>query len=192
MKKPTKILLLTAFLASSLFSEYTIEEGQSRTSLEKFNRVVEKEQNPWIKQMLICEREWTFYAKTGDVNKCLKAADMVLALKGKNLSERELSFTSGNDENSINKQASDYFNSAGLIYGEQGDFKNKIKMYEKAASLGSSISTVNLGLAYHYGRGVQKNHIKAFEYYKKALQLGSPHAQNQIQMLCKESPWACK
>lgn len=181
-------------LTNGLLSAETVDEAQAKFSVEGLNYAINQQKFPWIKQMLICEREWTYYAKTGDPKKCLKAAEMVLALKGKTapFSSYELQYLNGKDDSSISKQAAQYVNSAGLIYGEQGDYKNQIKMYEKASNLGNAAASMNLGKLYYFGENVQKNHFKAFEYFKKSLNQGYSDAQVGIEAVCKESPWACK
>jgi TPR repeat protein len=45
---------------------------------------------------------------------------------------------------------------------------------------------------YYLGQGVKKNKIKAYQYLMKSAQQGNSVAQNRLDILCKESPWACK
>ncbi len=48
--------------------------------------------------------------------------------------------------------------------------------YQKAAEQGSSTALFNLGLIYHYGRGVVKDIPKAIEFYVKSAELGDDTA----------------
>jgi len=52
----------------------------------------------------------------------------------------------------------------------------------------SSIS-YNTGQMYFFG---QDNKIKAYEYWYKAAKYGHKDAQNNLNLLCKQYPWACK
>lgn len=171
-----KILVSLFFVTCSLFG----------VTFDDYSRLIENEKFPWIKQVLICERDSKLNPKNADANVCLKAADMVLALKGKNLSDHEKLI--GEDD----KKAGTHFFNAGVIYGAQGDMKNKVIMYEKATEYKIKNAFYNLGIAYYYGEGVAENHIKAYEYFKEALKLGYADAQNAIEVVCRKSPWACK
>ena len=51
---------------------------------------------------------------------------------------------------------------------------------------------VNLGVKYHKGKGVPLNKIKAYELYLQAARQGNENAQRNLDILCKDSPWACK
>ena len=48
---------------------------------------------------------------------------------------------------------------------------------------------LNTGVLYKYS---DKNYLKAYQYYMKAAKLGSTQAQINLDILCKEHPWACK
>lgn len=173
-----KILVSLFFVTCSLFG----------VTLAEYSRLIENEKIPWIKQVLICERDTELNPKYADANVCLKAADMVLALKGKKLSDHEKIVV----RDGIEKSTGIYFFHAGVIYGAQGDKKNEVIMYEKAIEYKVKNAFYNLGISYYYGEGVAKNHIKAYEHFKEALKLGYADAQNSIEIVCKESPWACK
>jgi hypothetical protein len=47
----------------------------------------------------------------------------------------------------------------------------------------------NAGILYKYS---DKNYLKAYEYYMKAAKLGNINAQKNLNIMCKENPWACK
>ena len=58
-----------------------------------------------------------------------------------------------------------------------------VKWFEKAASQDNITGLTNSGVAYHFGKGVDRDYEKAFKYYKKAVDQGSAHAENYIGML---------
>lgn len=45
---------------------------------------------------------------------------------------------------------------------------------------------------YYMGQGVKKDKIKSYQYLLKAAKQGDSKAQNNLDILCKNSPWACK
>lgn len=171
-----KILVSLFFVTCSLFG----------VTLDDYSRLIENEKIPWIKQVLICERDTELNPKNADANVCLKAADMVLTLEGKNLSDHE-KLISEDD-----RKAGTHFYNAGVIYGAQGDKKNEFMMYKKATEYKIKNAFYNLGIARYYGEGVGRNHLKAYEYFKEALKFGHADAQNAIEVVCHKSPWACK
>jgi len=48
---------------------------------------------------------------------------------------------------------------------------------------------LNIGLLYDESKG---DKLKAYEYYMKAARLGNIQAQKNLNIMCKESSWACK
>jgi len=50
----------------------------------------------------------------------------------------------------------------------------------------------NLGTCYATGKGVKLNKPKAYQYYLQAVKEGSVEAQQNLDLLCKKSSWACK
>lgn len=168
-----------------------ISSGVLATTLEEYNELIKIAKIPWEKQVLICERETHINAKNADVKECLKAADMILALKGKQLDLSKLTRMYG----TVEKAAAAYFNNAGGIYEAHGDCNNATIMYEKAAKQKNPDAINNLGSLYFGGKCFSIsdiNDIKAFQYYKEALSLGAESAQHNLDLLCKESPRACK
>lgn len=52
---------------------------------------------------------------------------------------------------------------------------------------------VKLGVIYQWGgHGVKVEKLKSYQEYMKGAKMGNPDAQNNLDALCKESPWACK
>jgi TPR repeat protein len=45
---------------------------------------------------------------------------------------------------------------------------------------------------YYNGQGVKVNKTKAYELLLKAAKEGNSTAQENLDIVCKESPWACK
>ena len=89
--------------------------------------------------------------------------------------------------------ASMYYN-AGNIYREIEDYSNEVKMYKKALEIlpNYANANINLGLSYYFGKGIETNKIKTYEHWRIAAKQGDQSAQKNLDILCKESPWACK
>jgi len=49
-----------------------------------------------------------------------------------------------------------------------------------------------LGLFYYGTEGLEQNKIMAYEWLLKAARNGNENAQELLDMLCSNSPWACK
>lgn len=64
--------------------------------------------------------------------------------------------------------------------------------FEKASTKGFEQANVSLGLLYVKGRGVQENRNTAYKYWKKAAERGNTDAQNNLNQLCSNTPWACE
>lgn len=196
-----KVLLIGLFSGVSLCA----------TDLETFNKNITEAKHPDLKQMLRCEREAAFIKK--NPQECLKAADLFLASRKKVTSTTHYRVGFYNSEWSIidlkiylpetaNKTdkefidefvASSYWN-AGVIYSNLGEHEKEVKMYKKCLEFDSKHSYAynTLGFIYATGQGVKMDKYKAYEYYTTAAKLGNEHAQNNLDILCKESPWACK
>ncbi len=87
-------------------------------------------------------------------------------------------------------------NASYLSEGEQasGNGSNKLaaKLYKKACDSGFANGCNKLGLSYYNGRGVNQNKIKAYQYWLKAAKTGNSDAQHNLDILCRQSTWACK
>jgi len=77
-------------------------------------------------------------------------------------------------------------------YVVQQDHSKAAKLYKKACNLGDATGCLNLGYLYAKGYGVSMNKFKAYKYWVKAAKQGNQQAQHNLDILCKQSPWACK
>jgi tetratricopeptide (TPR) repeat protein len=95
------------------------------------------------------------------------------------------------DERIMKSNPSDTYNLA-RIYAKSNNYKRAFPLYLNAGENGSINAYTNIGYCYATGKGVKKDTIKAYKAYMKAAKKGSTTAQNNLDFLCKESPWACK
>lgn len=94
---------------------------------------------------------------------------------------------------SANQGRIDAYNNLGLIYAKiKKDYNLAFNSFNKAAQEGDSDSQVSLGYMYDNGLGINENKIKAYEWWLKAAKQGHATAQKNLEILCKNSPWACK
>lgn len=173
MKKLVKLMAVAVLTASSVGAIMT---------LEMYDTILPFSKNPAHKQMLICEREAGFLLK--DPMLCVRAAQISL----KEYDSMPAGYSS------YQEYATAMYKNASLIYNKIGDHSNEIKMFKKVLEFSPNDSYVNtnLGLAYALGKGVETNKIKAYEHWSIAAKQGGQEAQNNLDMLCKQSPWACK
>jgi hypothetical protein len=85
----------------------------------------------------------------------------------------------------------------GVVYQngllEQRTDKTKaFELFEKSAKQGYSTAQLNAGYMLVQGIGVAQNKIKAYQYFLSAAKQGNKEAQGNLDMLCHDSPWACK
>lgn len=79
-----------------------------------------------------------------------------------------------------------------------GKYTQAAEMWEKSIAngdceAGDGCNAKNmLAILYASGKGVQMNHIKAYELFRDALKNGNVDAQGNLDILCSKSPWACK
>ncbi|GAA6805712.1 hypothetical protein BTM505_08150 [Helicobacter pylori] len=60
----------------------------------------------------------------------------------------------------------------GMLSYDKQDFSKAREYFEKACDLNNGGGCSDLGLLYEYGQGVEKNLIKASQFYSKACKLG--------------------
>lgn len=87
------------------------------------------------------------------------------------------------------------YNVASLYYkgvGIKKDYEKAAYWYEKAALAGDVSAMHNIGSMFLLGEGVKMNKILAFNYLLKAAKKSHYKAQKTLDILCKESPWACR
>lgn len=179
------------------------------SSLEEYDKSISEAKNPTLKQILTCEREANYIYK--DPQQCIKAADMVLEMSkkatknsllrceffGKSEETCKLEFPSiyqKTDKEFFNGVISESYLNAGIMYDKKMIYEKSVAMFEKAIEYGLNNIDVhyNLGLSHYYGRGIAINKHKAYYYWSIAAKQGDQQAQKKLDILCKESPWACK
>lgn len=63
-------------------------------------------------------------------------------------------------------------------FGPGEDYKESLKLAQKAVDAGCAAGYWPLALAYEHGRGVEQDDQKAVEYYQKGAELGDPNCQH--------------
>ena len=76
--------------------------------------------------------------------------------------------------------------------GVEQNYQEALKWYTKSADQGFADAQVILGAMYYAGQGVGQDKVMAFAWWSKAALQGNEAAQKSLNMLCAESPWACK
>ena len=71
----------------------------------------------------------------------------------------------------------------GLYAYQNGDYKEALRLWKKAADQGDAEAQYSLGTLYDYGQGVQQNYSKAKELYEKACNGGNARACKNIGLL---------
>ncbi len=179
------------------------------SSLEEYDKSISEAKNPTLKQILTCEREANYIYK--DPQQCIKAADMVLEMSkkatknsllrceffGKSEETCKLEFPSiyqKTDKEFFNEKISESYFNAGIIYNKSMVYEKCVAMYKKVIEYNPNddVAHYALGLSYYYGGGVAMDKNKAYEHYNIATKQGNQRAQKELDVLCKESPWACK
>jgi len=171
-----KKLLLVMLLVKSIFA-YTEEY---------YNSFISSTNDPLKKQILKCEKEVSIHKDYGSPEVCIKSAEMYSKEKKLSIQQKEFFGEA-------------YFNAAVMYNFGKGNknYKKAAEMYQKSIDAGycefnQCEVKQNLAVLYYYGTGVEKNHIKVYKLFKSALDHGYPNAQKGLQILCTESPWACK
>lgn len=90
-----------------------------------------------------------------------------------------------------------YTNMAFLYYNGYGkdiprDIPKAIVLLNKAASMGDANAQLNLAIIYGWKNDVPNDKQKTYKYLKQALANGKSEASAYLDVLCKESVWACK
>jgi TPR repeat protein len=60
---------------------------------------------------------------------------------------------------------------------KNGNYKEVVKWYKKAADQGNVLAQLKLGFMYYTGKGVRQNYKEALKWYKKAADQGLAYAQ---------------
>jgi len=72
------------------------------------------------------------------------------------------------------------------------NYTKAVILFKKACDGGHAWGCYNVGVMYYYGLGVPLNKIKVYQYWMKAAKQGDAEAQRNLDILCRESPWACR
>ena len=171
-----KKLLLVMLLVKSIFA----------STEEDYNSLISSTNDLLMKQILKCEKEIRLHKDYGSPEVCIKAAEMYS--KEKKLSAEQKRFF-----------GEAYFNAAAMYEFGKGniDYKKAEEMYQKSIDAGSCefnqcAVKLNLGIMYFTGVGGETNHIKSYKLFKSALKHGSSNAQMALEIICTDTPWACK
>ena len=71
-------------------------------------------------------------------------------------------------------------NDLGIIFLDEGKFEDAQECFLKAASMGEAAAAYNLGMMYHFGKGVEIDYDVAREYYEEAVKSDYPLALNNL------------
>ena len=64
--------------------------------------------------------------------------------------------------------------------------KRAVEYYQKAADMGDASATVNLGVMYEYGNGVDKDPKRAVECYQTAADMGDARGQAYLAIMYRD------
>lgn len=80
----------------------------------------------------------------------------------------------------------------GIMYTIKRDYKKALELYTLAANQGDPDAQNTLGWVYFRGEGIPVNKLLAYRIWLDAAKGGNFIAQKNLDMLCEDSPWACK
>ena len=72
------------------------------------------------------------------------------------------------------------------------DTNKALEWLTKLAERGEASAQFTLGMINFNGEGISMNKFEAYKWWMKAARKGNEKAQKSLDILCKESPWACK
>ncbi len=177
-------------------------------TLEEADKIISEAKIPTTKQLFVCERESSFIYK--DSQQCIKAADMLLEMskkvtKSSLLRCELLSISEENcklmpdiyqktDKEFFNEYIADSYFNAGIIYDKSMVYEKGVAMYKKAIEYNPNhiLAHKNLGIRYYVGNGIAMDKYKAYEHVSIAAKQGDQNSQKALDVLCSQSPWACK
>jgi len=140
-------------------------------------------------KLLLCASDAQYY-KTENTNpeQCIEAANRIL--KGEDLGVLS--------EDRKTYLGESYFN-AGIIYQfKLHNHKKALESYLKAYNVGycdKDNCSVGRNIGYYYATGeggTPLDKIKAYQYFLESAKYGNAGSQKNLDVMCKESPWACK
>lgn len=177
-------------------------------TLEEMNKNISEAKNPTSKQVMICEREANFINK--DPQQCTKAVDMLLEMSKKSTKTSLLrceyfgasealcktvdSLYKTTDKEFFNESIVGSYLNTGVVYHKNMMYEKSFTMFKKAIEYDPNKTSAHLfvGIGYYFGQGVAMNKNKAYEHWRIAAKQGDQQAQENLDTLCAESPWACK
>lgn len=195
-------------VALATFCTVSFAEPMAPMTLEEKEKLISEAQNPTLKQVFTCERESSFINK--DPQQCIKAVNMLLAMSKKATKSSLLrceyyeanedvckSFPTiyqKTDKEFFNEKIADSYSNAGVIYNKNMEYKKGFAMYKKAIEYNpnNDMAHFNVGVSYYYGEGVAMDKYKTYKHMSIAAKQGHQGAQKALDILCSESPWACK
>ncbi|MDE5636452.1 MAG: sel1 repeat family protein, partial [Alistipes sp.] len=74
----------------------------------------------------------------------------------------------------------DHINSIGVSYYEERKYQEAYPYFVRAAHMGEAAALYNLGMMYHFGKGVAKDYEAAKDYYEQACEQKYPLAYNNL------------
>ncbi len=139
---------------------------------------------PLMKSILMCEKEATNHKDYGSTQVCIDSAK--LYQKQKSLTPEEKVF-----------YGEAYYNAGMYTFGKKNkNYEKAYAMFLEAYKVGYGEETSDvihkLGYFTSNREGTEQHKILAYKYYLEAAKLGNINSQNALNLLCKESPWACK
>ena len=210
-----KRLLLLVIMVVELLA------GDKPTESE-FDGIIERAPTPELKAGAICEKVSNYERKSANPQLCIDAAKKMEKAQFNDLwfdiaeaqfliENRSFKWISKEDTRKkvknyflqIEKPSlieNSYFNAA-LMYYARGSRKRAFELFQKAYNIMIKLpsryqnpSLYNiLGAYYQYGwGGITKNKIKAYKLFRKAAKMGYSLAEENLDRLCTDSPWACK
>ncbi len=195
------------WISVALATFCTVSFAEAMT-LEEYDKVISEATNPTIKQVVICERESNFIYK--DSQQCIKAIDMLLEMSKRTtknsllrcelygVSEKVCKLNptvyQKTDKEIFNGLIANSYLGAGDIYRKNEMNKESFAMFKKTIEYEPNHIGANniVGTGYYFGQGVAMNKIKAYEHWSIAAKQDDQEAQKNLDILCGESPWACK
>jgi hypothetical protein len=75
---------------------------------------------------------------------------------------------------------------------DEGNTEKGVRMLIELADNGDAKAQINLGVMFYDGDELNQDKIKAYHYFLLAAKQGNLTAQDNLDILCKESPWACQ
>ena len=72
------------------------------------------------------------------------------------------------------------YNIIGLVYSDRGDYDKALVYFNLAAKLENAGAQYNLGRMYYNGQGIEKDYVKAAEWYQKVAEKGDEEVYSQV------------